>query len=269
MKTSLYSQTDYKQYVNEWIESLPKKGFGEFRRMAQALGVSTTMISQVFRGDKHLSMELACDLCDHLGLDDDDTEYFLLLVEFSRAGSHKLQKRLERQIKSRQEKAKKLENRVKNATELSPEVKAMFYSSWIYSGVRLLTDLKDYNDASSIAERLQLPRAQVQKILDFLIQHGLLVLENGELRPGSARTHVGSSNHLVAKHHQNWRLLSMTKMVHADEDSFFYTGPMSLSREVASQVRTRLPEFVESIVKQVIPSPAETIRCLNIDWFDF
>jgi uncharacterized protein (TIGR02147 family) len=268
MTNSLYNHTDYKRYVNEWIENLPKKGFGEFRRMSHALGVSTTMISQVFRGDKHLSLELACDLCDHLGLDDDDTEYFLLLVDAARAGSHKLQKRLERQIKARQERAKKLENRVKNATELSSEAKAIFYSSWIYSGVRILTDLKEYNDAGSIAERLQLPRPQVQKVLDFLIQNGLVVAEKGRLQPGATRTHVGSSNHLVAKHHQNWRLLSMTKMIHSDEDSFHYTGPMTLSHEVALQIRTQLPEIVEGIVKQVIPSPGETVRCLNIDWFD-
>lgn len=268
MTTSLYNQTDYKKFINDWIESLPKQGFGEFRRMANSLGVSTTMVSQVFRGDKHLSLELACELCDYLGLDEDDTEYFLLLVDYARAGSHKLQKRLERQIRNRQEKAKKLENRVKNITELSSEAKAVFYSSWIYSGVRILTDLSDYNDAGAIAERLQIPRSQVQKVLEFLIQNGLVVSEKGSLRPGATRTHVGSSNHLVAKHHQNWRLLAMNKMIHSDEDAFHYTGPMTLSHEVALRVRTQLPEIVEGIVKQVIPSPGETVRCLTIDWFE-
>ena len=37
----LYHFEDYKDYVNAWVANQPRKGFGEYRRMSQALGVST------------------------------------------------------------------------------------------------------------------------------------------------------------------------------------------------------------------------------------
>lgn len=267
-QVSLYQHQDYKAYVNEWVESQPKQGFGEYRRMATALSVSTTMISQVFKGDKHLSLELASDLCDYFQLGEDETEYFLLLVDFARAGSHKLQTRFSRQIKTRQEKAKKLENRVK-VSELNLEAKSIFYSSWLYQAVRMLADLDQHNEAESIARHLNLPKNQVQKVLEFLLQHQLLVEEKQKLRLGNARTHIGTSSPLVSRHHQNWRLQGMTKMVQADEDQFFYTAPMSLSKEVADWIRQELPAIVERINAKVLPSKSETVRCLSIDWFEY
>jgi len=227
------------------------------------------MISQVFKGDKHLSLELAAELCEYLELNDEEADYFLLLVECQKAGSQKLLKRLSRQVHNRQEKARKLENRVKAKNEMTEEVKSVFYSSWIYSGVRLLTDLEQMNSAADIATRLSMPRNQVQRVVDFLIKNHLAVAEKNKLKLGAARTHIGSSSILVNKHHQNWRLQALNKMAFQDEDNFFYTGPMTLSAEVANKIRQELPSFIENINSQILPSKSEVVRCLNIDWFEY
>ena len=266
---SLYEFDDYKNFFNSWVQSLPKKGHGEYRRVAAAIGVSTTMISQVFRGEKELSLELACDLCEYLNMSEEETDYFLLLVEHHRAGSAKLEKRMRRQIKDRQEKARKLENRLKKEFEMSEETRAVFYSSWIYSGTRILAACEGFDDADSIAQKLNLPRNQVQKILDFLIGHGLLVQKKGELQLGPTKTFMGSSNLLTVKHHQNWRLQGFNRMVHSEDKNLFYTGPMSLSQKTADNLRQELSNLLDHVYKVVPPSESETTRCLNIDWFEF
>lgn len=266
---SIYQFDDYKDFFNHWVSSLPKQGHGEYRRVALALNVSTTMISQVFKGDKELSLELACDLCEYLNMTEDEVDYFILLVEHRRAGSVKLQKRLIRQIKDRKEKAQKLENRLKNEAELSEEQRAIFYSSWMYSGVRMLASCERFNDSEAIAQRLNLPRNQVQRVLDFLLQHGLLVQKKGELEIGPARIFLGSSNMLVTKHHQNWRLQGFNKMVSTEDKNLFYTCPMSLSEKVAEDIRHEISALIDRSLKQVGPSDSETTRCMNIDWFEF
>ncbi|WP_413576750.1 TIGR02147 family protein [Bdellovibrio sp. HCB290] len=268
MSVSIYHYNDYKEFYNAWVANQPREGFGEYRRLAQALNVSTTMVSQVFKGDKHLSLELASEMCDYLRLIEDETEYFLLLVDYNRAGSFKLQKHFLRQIKSRQEKSKKLETRVK-ANELSGEAKNTFYSNWVYSGVQMLVDTGKFNDAETLSQHLNLPRNHVQKVLDFLLDNNLLVESKGKLKLGMARTHVGSSSSLVTRHHMNWRIQSMTKLQQNRDEDFFYTGPMVLSHEVANWIRQELPSFVESMNAKLIPSPSETVRCLNIDFFEY
>lgn len=268
MSVTIFHYQDYKEFYNAWVENQPRQGFGEYRRLAQSLGVSTTMVSQVFKGDKHLSLELASEMCDYLRLDDDETDFFLLLVDYQRAGSFKLQKRFLRQIKSRQEKSKKLENRVK-VNELSEEANNIFYSNWLYTGMCLLADTGKYNDAEALAKYLNIPRNNVQKILDFLLANNLLIEDKGRLKLGTARTHVKTSSALVTRHHQNWRVQAMAKLPQSRDDDFFYTGPMVLSQEVAEWVRLELPAFVERLNARVIPSSSEVVRCLNIDWFEY
>lgn len=269
MSVSIFHYHDYKDFYNAWVENQPRQGFGEYRRCSQALNVSTTMVSQVFKGDKHLSLELASDLCDYLNLDDDETDYFLLLVDYGRAGSHKLQKRFLRQIKQRQEKAKKLENRVKANNELNDEARMIFYSSWVYQGIRMLADTGLYNDAESLSLRLNLPRNHVQKVLDFLIAQNLLVEEKSKLKIGPARTHLPSSSPLVSRHLQNWHIQATSKVHQIRDDDFYYSAPMALSQEVADWIRQELPAFVEKVNAKVIPSKSEVVRCINIDWFEY
>ncbi len=269
MKKSLYEYTDYKKFLNAWVESQPKQGHGEYRRIAMTLNISTTMISQVFKSTKHLSLEMACELCDYLSLEEDEIEYFLLLVDFQKSGSHKLSNRLMKQIKKRQERALKLENRIKKDLELSEEDKAVFYSSWIYTGISLMTDVEAYNNIAAISQRLNLPKNLIQKVVSFLLDKGLCVEKSGKLKMGPTNTHVGSSSLLTSKHHQNWRLLGFNKMIFEDEKHLFFTGPMVMSQVVADEIRARLPELVQEILKEVHPSKSEVVRCLNIDWFEY
>lgn len=266
---SIYEFDDYKIFFNQWVSSLPKNGHGEYRRVAIALNISTTMVSQVFKGDKEFSLELACELCEYLNLAEEEVDYFLLLVERRRAGSVKLQKRMNKQIKERQEKARKLENRIRKETELSEETRAVFYSSWMYSGIRMVAACDGFDDAVSISQRLNLPRNQVQKVMDFLIAHGLLLQKKGELQLGPTKTFIGTSELLTVKHHQNWRLQAFNRMVQSEDKNLFYTGPMSLSVEVAVEVRQELSNLLDYVYKVVPPSKSETTRCLNIDWFEY
>lgn len=265
---SIYNFDDYKKYFNAWVENQPKHGQGEYRKVSLALNISTTMVSQVFKSDKHLSLEMACELAEHLNLNEEETEYFLLLVEHQKAGSVKLQKRFLRQIKIHQEKARQIENRIKKDVELSEETKTTFYSSWVYSAVRLLSSIDGFSDAQSIADRLNLPKNQVQKVIEFLVQNKLCEIKGGKLKIGAARTHLGANSPHVSRLHQNWRILGFNKMIQNDDSNLFYTGPVFLSQKVADQIRQELPDFIDRINKLVGPSENEVVRCLNIDWFE-
>lgn len=266
---SVYDHDDYKRYFNAWVETLPKQGHGEYRKLALHLNVSTTMISQVFKGDKHLSLELGCEVSEYLGHNDLESEYFLLLVEMNRAGSHKLHERLKKQVQQRQQAAKKVENRIKKDFELTAEAKSIYYTSWVFSGIRLLTAVSGYNDVVSIAERLQLPRATVQKALDFLLQNRLVEVKKGKLVCSDVSTHIGSSTLLVNKHHQNWRLQGLQKMAGQIEGDLYYTGPTAMSKEAADAIHSVLLKTIEEYRKISGPSESEVVRCLNIDWFEY
>ncbi len=266
---SVFEFKSYKEFLREWIRGRPKNGRGESRRIAARLGLSTTLISQVLNGDKHFTAEAASDLCEYLGLSEKEADQFLLLVDHARAGSHGLRSRLMRKIEKAQADAKKLSERMEDDRSLTDAEAAVYYSHWVYTGVTHLIACEPRLSYEQMSERLQLPMHMITRVMNFLLNSGLIVNRGGSLEMGLKHIHVGAESPLVAKHHLNWRLRAFDRMPHSRDNDLFLTAPMSLSREVADRIRADLPSYIEKIVKWVGPSPSEVVRCLNIDWFDY
>lgn len=266
---SIFSYLSYKAFVHAWVEVQPNRGRGVYRRMSEYLNVSTTMISQVFNGDKNVSLEMAAELSPFFGFNAKEERYFFLLVELERAGSKRLKDKLHAQVEELRAEAQKVIERVARDKELSAEDKATYYSSWLYTGIRNLVATPLAASTEQIAGRLQVPHNQVRSVLQFLIDRGLIRLKSGQYEVLAKATHLGADHPLVIKHHQNWRLRSMQKMDGRADQDLFYTGPMSLSAPDAERLRQLILDFIQSTNKIVVDSPSEAVRCLNIDWFEY
>lgn len=266
---SIYDHNDYRSYLEAWIQIQKNQGHGSRGKLAEAAGVSSTLISLILKSEKHLSLEQAAEIGDFMGLNENESDYFLLLVEFGRAGSFKLQQKFQKKIKAAQSQAKQISKRVKKDIEISDEIKAIYYSSWIYTGIRNLVAIEGFNDPQIIARRLNLPLIVVNKAKDFLVENGLCKMQQGKLVHGPASLHVAAQSPFVVKHHQNWRLRGFHNMEQFDEANLFFTCPMSVSMEVAEEVRRLLPKVIEQVMKMVGPSPSEKAYCFNIDWFEY
>lgn len=267
MLISVFDFEDYRDFLNSWIDAQSVRGLRA--QLAQALGVSSTLVSLILKGEKHLSLEQAAEAVDYLGLQEKEADYFFLLVELGKAGSHKLRQRLKQKITQQKTESKQIGKRVKKDLELSETQSAIYYSSWIFTGIRNLTALEKHHDVMSIATRLNLPPSSVHKALDFLIEAGLCKLEKNHITYGPAYTHVNQDSPFVNKHHQNWRFRGIQQMDTRLESDLYYTCPMSLSVEAEEKVRNLLLKTIQEALKVVGPSPSEEVRCLNIDWFKY
>jgi len=264
---NIYQYTDYKKFVNDWMKSRPKSGHGEFRRFAMALNVSTTMMSQVFRGDKHISLEMACELADCLSLTEEESDFFLLLVNYKKSGSYKLEKKYLKRIQEISEKNKKVSSRVKADLTISEIDKAIYYSSWMYGAIRILSTINGLNDAEKISEYLKLPKNKIVNAIDFLNKAGLISLKAGRISEIKGDTFIPQDHPLVNRHHQNWRQLAFQKMQVSESDDLFFTGPITLSKEAVEEIRSILLESIKKTKDIVSNSDAQLLKCLNIDFF--
>jgi uncharacterized protein (TIGR02147 family) len=237
--------------------------------MAEYLRISSTMMSHIFNGDRHLSNESANDLCEFMGLADDEFDYFFLLVAYAKAGNHRLQARLKKKVLAEQKKANQISKKMKADTELNEPAKAIFYSNWLYAGIGTMTACPSYKNVDQIADHLKISRVTAQKVVDFLLQYNLCTIKNNELNVGPQITHIPHDSPLVHKHHQNWRLQGLNKMAESRERNLFFTSPMSVSDETSEVLRLKILAFIEEVRKQIRPSPSEIVRCLNIDWFEY
>ena len=265
----IYEFENYKVYLQDLMQTFPKRGRGQARRLAETLDVNSVVISQVLAGERHFTSEQALRVAAHFALDGKSTDYFMLLVQQARAGDRQLAGYLGGKLAALRREALELKHRVIEYRELSDADKGIFYSNWYYSGIRLLTSLKGYNRVDEIARYFDLEPALVAKILEFLVSKGLCEREGEHIDFGVTATHVDRHSPYVNGHRRNWRLKGLEKLTTQGEEDIFYSGPFSLSVADAEVLRKALVTFVGDTSKRVSDSPAETLRCLNIDWFQF
>jgi uncharacterized protein (TIGR02147 family) len=266
---NIYEFNNYQKYLESWLFSQPKHGRGILKSWAEALGVHSTLLSQVVNGKKDFSLEQGDRLAELLNLTEQESEYFMLLVLYSRAGTQSLKRKFRKKISEAQEKSKNVSARLKVQNTLDEEAKAVFYSSWIYSAIRNLSALTNMNSAEDISAVLSLPRELVQQKIEFLLEQQLCVNSEKGLTYGPSRTHVPADSPWVNQHHKNWRERGEQKMPLKNPDDLFFTFPMSLSEKDAEKLRKLIPQWIEEVHKIVGPSDSECVRCLNIDFFNY
>lgn len=257
----------YKEWVNQWIKGQPKGGHGQLRSMAADAGVNSVVMSQVFRGDRDITIEQALRVAKYMGLSELERDLFLLLVQKDRAGSHDLKLVFARQIAELKARARTLSQRIKHES-MTNEDKATFYSKWYYSAVRLGVSIPQLSTISEIAERLGLDRSLVANVVAFLLDRRLIVEKNGRLDMGPQVTHVGHDSPFVGKHHTNWRIRGLHSMDQSHPSNLFYSGPMALSTEASEKIRTLLIGLIEQATAMAAASDSQSLKCLNLDWFE-
>lgn len=266
---NIYEFDDYREFLSEWITQQPGGGRGILKKWAAECSVHSTLLSQILSAKKEMSLELAERLAQSLELSESELDYFLLLVMHARAGTSTLRAHMHKKILTAKKRSETISHRLNVETEIGDTAKSTFYSSWIYSGVRNLAATKAGKSIEALADRLSLPRGTVQETVQFLLENGLCKMDGSKLTVGPRRTHVGVNSPHIGQHHQNWRLQGMQKMFMRRDQDLFFTFPMSLSVEDAEKIRRTLPSFIESIHKIVSSSESETVRSLNIDFFEY
>lgn len=237
------------------------------RRLAAYLRVHPTLISQVLNTEKDLSLEQGILICEYLGMSEAEREYFIALMEYERAGSKALKNYFLKRLQFLKKQADLAVTKSGKAEEIREQDKAIFYSQWYHSAVRLLTSLSECKTLDTIAEKLKLPKSQVRKTLDFLASVGLVKESNGKYEMGPSRTWVPANSPYAARHHINWRLKAFETYQQMGEADLALTVPMTLSKQDAVRFRKLLVEFIESLNPLIDASEPEELRCLNVDFF--
>lgn len=263
----IYQYDDFRKFTLNSLENRAKKGHGQLKKLAEYLGVHTTFVSQVFKGDKTLSAEQGIGVAEFLELTETETRYFIKLIQLEKAGTVKLKKLITEEIQTIKEQVNKISSRLLSVTVLADEQKAIFYSAWYYSAIRLLIGIDGFQETEQIASKLNLPSKLVVEVIHFLLEAGLLVKENGILKVGPSKTHLEADSPFIKLHHSNWRSRALQNLDYPDKEKLHYSSPMTISRKDAQIVRTRILKMIEDVGKILDTSPDEELMCLNVDWF--
>jgi uncharacterized protein (TIGR02147 family) len=264
---SIFSYIDYRTYLKETLKAKPKSGYGEMSKWAASCQIHGALMSLILKGERELSIEQAFSLGKYLQLTLLELEYFIQLVQLERAATSDFKKHIQDKLNQLKNEATKVKKRFQHESELSEEARLIFYSSFLYSAIRLFCDIeKEGVSIDQIISKFKMTRAEVIPKLDFLNQVGLIVENKGKYKMGPARTLVSRDSLHVLKHHQNWRLQALLRAESLTNDELMFTCPMVLSKNDFVKFKNELTDLIQKFSSMLKDSNSEDIGCFNMDW---
>lgn len=101
----------------------------------------------------------------------------------------------------------------------------------------------------------------------FLLKHDLITQGHNRFHLGAKRLHLEADSDLIKWRQVSWHLEGFHRMSNTCDENLFFTSPMTLSRQVARNIRHKLVKMITETSNEIVDSPSEDLFCLNIDWF--
>ncbi|MGZ3713698.1 MAG: TIGR02147 family protein [Bdellovibrionota bacterium] len=268
-KTEQKACFDFHHYRDYLKFRLSTKGAsrGLRSRLAEELRCQSAYISRVLAGESDFSLEHAVLISRFLGHTDLEKECFLLLVHEARAGNRELSEFYRERRQEVLAKRLVIAERIQVKQGLSKEDQMTYYSAWHFAAIHVMLTVPRYQTAVEIAKYLQMPLAQVQKILDFLLSVGLAQQNGLHYNSGENRIHLGSDSPMISKHHTNWRMRAIQSLDRSSRDDLFYSGPISIAESDVEKIRGKILKLLEEVEPIFQDSKEECVYCLDLDFF--
>lgn len=261
---SVFNYDSSLKYINEVIDS---KGHGYKATVAKAVGCQSAYVSRVLSGQALFSLEQAERLNELFLHSEREETFFMNLVQRDRAGTQELRKYFNKILDSLRSERLDLKKSGAAFSEITDQDRYVYYSSWLYSAVYVLTSVPAYQDVTLIAEHLQLPPKQILEILTFLVEIGLVTHEKGKYVISGKNLHLPKDSPLITKHHINWRLRALQSVELKQPKDLHYSVVMSLSRKDSELIKGKLVEMIEEINTIPPQSKEEEAQVLCLDYF--
>ena len=244
-----------------------KRRWGKITQMAAAGQCQRSHLSRVLSEEVHLTLEQGDALCEFWQFSETESEYFLSLVEFARAGTKNLRLRMERKLKRIRKEQEDLAIRLNQATIGSEDKKIIYYSNWYWSALHILVSIPRYQTTESLAERISMPVEFTKYALENLEKFGLIRNEKGRWAFTSDTIHLPKKSPLISLHHNNWRQRAVVDSQNYFSDGIHYTVVQSISKSDYEKIKQILLNTIDQYAKVAGPSEEEELVCFACDFF--
>ena len=263
----IFDFDDYKKALNSLLDERRKIQKGVSSKIAEHLGVNPSMVSQVLSGAKDFTEEQMLSICAYLGISKLETKYLLVLLQCERAGSKLLKDHFLEMKMQLRDQSLKLSKRISEHRVLSETEKAIFYSSWTYSAIHIMSSLHAEIRFDDICKRLDLPTSVARNALDFLVDIKMINENNGVFTVGTTSTHLEKNSPFLVRHHTNWRLKAIQSAEGLSDEELMYSACFSISNQDFKLLREEMVSLIKKFLTVVPDSPAEDIAQFSLDFF--
>ncbi len=267
----VFEYQSYRGYLLAYIRAQGKNGRGIRARMAEAMNCQKGFLTKVLGSAEasHLSLEQAERLSAYLKLNKEETQYFLLMILFARAGTETLKANFRDQMKVILNRRLAIKADMESRTLLSPEDHMKYYSHWYFAAIRVAVSIPTLQTRDALAAALTLPVETVSNALEFLVSRNLVERKGDRFLHSTKQQVLLSSDHsMVTRNHSNWRLQALKSLDSEKSHDLHYSYVVTLSHQDALQIRSFLVDAIKEVQAKAAPSKEETLYSFCLDYFE-
>lgn len=267
MNKSVFEFTNYKLYLQHWLTGLPGSGRGMQAKIAKAIGCQSGYVSQALNTSAHFSLEQAEALNAFLGHTQEEANFFLLLVQFNRAGTPALKNRLKQQLDQALAQHLDFKNRIDIKKSLESVDQSTYYSAWYYAAIHVAISISSLRTREALASYFNLSPETTSEVLNFLVSVGLLEKKGAEYFQGVSRLFLDKQSPMIRKHHNNWRIRAIHSLDKGIQKNLHFSSVLTVKTSDIPIIQEQIIQSVEAIRTLVRESPEEEVCAFNVDFF--
>jgi len=157
---SIWTAADYRAFLREWLEDERlRRPAVSLRWAAQRLAMDPSLFSKILAQERHLSHSRVQPVCDLLGLEGAEAEYFRLCVHYAKSKGHR--------------EAQACFVRMAELRRVSPvpldDIQVAYWESWIHVALRSLLSCGRFGDDWERLGGMLRPRQSARKVREAVL----------------------------------------------------------------------------------------------------
>lgn len=265
-KSFLFEYQDYKEYIKDRIEA-ETQNRGLKLRMAEHVRCQPSYLSQVLHAKSDFTLEQASRLNTFLHHSPQEARFFILLVEWARAGTEDLKDIFLSQIKETQKARFNLKKRLPQTEDIPESAQHKYYSVWFYSAIHVALSVPGLQSPKKLAQAFHLPLSLTTEAIHFLEEIGLVESYRGGFRVTKKKIHLGSESDFIRRHHINWRSQALQSVERGLPEDLHYSSVLAIAEADSQKIKDILIQAIENTRKVVAPSKEEKVYAISLDFF--
>lgn len=250
IKKQLFKYEDYRDFLKYYFASQSDKGMKGV--LSNVLGCKPSYLSKILSKNAHLSIDHAGNLAEHLGFDEESTEYFLYLVLSLKSNVKSLKTFMSKKMKD----ISCIHNQIDDSligTDTRGSIADYLAGRWYRSVIYDLLEIKELEgSAEKISIKLRLPVELVEEVFGELKLLGLITGNakvGFEIDKDATHLNVFPSVSVQNSMLMQFRNLSSMRIIEMDKSDIFFTGVYILDLESIGKVRALVRDYIEGLSK--------------------
>jgi uncharacterized protein (TIGR02147 family) len=263
---NIFKCLEYRDILEEKIHQYNEKR-GYLTQLALAAHCQKSYLTLVRQKKVHFTLEHGMALCEYWEFSDLETDYFLELINFERAGLSSLKEKIRKRLVQLRKSNEDLSQRFAQPKPQNSTVELAYYGNWYMSAIHVMVNIPRFQMAPSIAVHLGLPTDTVKRGLEKLLELGFVKFVDGRWLPGHGSLHLPRESPATSMNHQNWRMRAILDSHNDESNGLHYTAVQTLKVSDFEKIKEMIQQFLDHQRKIVVDSPEEELAVLCFDWF--